>query len=141
MNRPGLGSMTIQVDCPAGSYGVTHIPWAVAKKFQGKKLSLDVAANVNYPEGRGKLIRYRGGVQVGAAGNDALRIAMTVAGAMAGMMVVSSKARETITLPTDVAETVDDALPITTDILWKLGDPLTLPESTAKKKHSQIAEV
>jgi len=46
---------------------VTTIPWAVARKFQGKTQSVDVAADVTYPEGRGKMIRYRGGVQVGSS--------------------------------------------------------------------------
>jgi hypothetical protein len=141
LNRPGLASMSIQVDCPAGGYGVTSIPWAVAKKYQGKKQALDVAASVTYPEGRGKLIRYRGGVQVGPAGSDPMRVIMTVAGAMGGMIVLSRKARGTITLPGDVAETVDDALPITTEILWKLGDPQELPALGAKKKAAPMADV
>ena len=121
--RPGLESMTVEIECPAGGYGVTSVPWPVAKKFQGKTQSLDVGADVFYPEGRGKMIRYRGGLQVGTAGFDTWRAILTVAGAMGGMIVLSRAAKVKLKLPVDVDESVDDDLPISTKIVWKLSDP------------------
>ena len=28
--------MTVEIDCPAGGYGMTSVPWPVAEKAQGK---------------------------------------------------------------------------------------------------------
>lgn len=120
--RPGLASMTVEIECPTGGYGVTSVPWPVGKKFQGKTQSLDVGADVFYPEGRGKMIRYRGGLQVGTAGFDTWKATLTVAGAMGGMIVLSRAAKVKLKLPVDVEESVDDELPISTKIVWKLGD-------------------
>jgi hypothetical protein len=120
--RPGLASMTVELECPAGGYGVTSIPWPVAKKFQGKKQLFDVGADVFYPEGRGKMIRYRGGVQVRTAGIDAWRAILTVAGAMGGMIVLTSSAKVKLKLPIDVEESIDDDLPISTKIIWKVDE-------------------
>ncbi len=39
--RPGLASMIVEIDCPGGGYGMTSVPWPVAKKFQGKDLDED----------------------------------------------------------------------------------------------------
>jgi len=120
--RPGLASITVGIECPAGGYGITRVPWPVAKKFQGKAQSLDVGADVIYPEGRGKMIRYRGGVQVRTAGRDTWRTVVTLAGAMGGSIVLSSPAKVKLNLPVDVDESVEDNLPISTKIVWKPGD-------------------
>jgi hypothetical protein len=120
--RPDLASMTVEIECPPGGYGVTRVPWPVPGKFQGKAQSLDVGADVFYADGRGKMIRYRGGAQVGTAGLDAWRAILTVAGAMGGMIVLSKPAKVKLKLPTSVQESIDDNTPISTKILWKLGD-------------------
>jgi hypothetical protein len=125
--RPGVASMTVEIECPAGGYGMTSVPWPVAKKAQGKARWIDVGADVVYPEGRGKMIRYRGGLQVRTAGRDTWRAIMTVAGAMGGIIVLSRPARVKLRFPTNVEESVDDDLPILTKVMWKLGDPPVPP--------------
>ncbi|WP_422926999.1 hypothetical protein [Singulisphaera sp. PoT] len=122
LNRGDLSSMTVQVECPAAGFGVTRIPWPVGKKFQGKKQALDVGADVFYPEGRGTMVRYRGGLHVGRAGFDTWKVIQTVAGALGGMIVYSKPARIKLRLPCDVEESVGDDLPISTVIIWKQGD-------------------
>jgi hypothetical protein len=123
LSRPDLASMTVEVECPAGGYGVTSLPWPVARKFQGKTQSLDVGADVQYPEGRGTMIRYRGGIQVGPAGFDTWGTILTVAGSLGGRNALWRPAKVKLKLPVDVEESVDDDLPITSKIVWKLGDP------------------
>jgi hypothetical protein len=120
--RPGLASMTVEIECPAGGYGVTSVPWPVAKKFQGRRQSIDVGADVRYPEGRGKMIRYRGGLQVGRAGTDLWKTVLTAAAAMGGMISLSRPAKVTLRFPSDVEESIEDDLPIVTKTEWKLGD-------------------
>jgi hypothetical protein len=101
------------------------VPWAVPDKFQGKTQALDVAANVRYPEGKGKMVRYRGGVQVGKASTDAWKVALTVAAAMAGHITVTSPAKVKLPLPRNVFETVPDDAPIVTEILWQPANATT----------------
>jgi hypothetical protein len=131
LTRPGLASMTVSIDCPAGGYGVTSVPWPVAKKYQGKVQSLDVGADVEYPEGRGKMIRYRGGAQLRTAGTDTFKAVMTVAAILtvsAGMGVAAllrNPVRVKLRLPVDVEESVDDDLPILTKVVWKVGHPVS----------------
>ena len=129
--RPGVASMTVEIECPAGGYGMTSVPWPVARKAQGKARWLDVGADVTYPEGRGKMIRYLGCIQAGRVqvGTVALRAAAAVmAGltfglAMGGAVVMMQPARVKLRFPVDVEESVDDDLPILTKVVWKLGDP------------------
>jgi hypothetical protein len=68
------------------------------------------------------MIRYRGGLQVGTAGFDTWRAILTVAGAMGGMIVLSRPAKLKLRFPVDVEEWVDDELPISSKIVWQLGD-------------------
>lgn len=122
LNRPRLRSMTLEVGCPPGGAGVVSLPWAIPAKFQGKKQALDVGADVFYPGGRGKMIRFKGGVQVRTAGFDTWRTVMTAAGAMGGMIVLSRPAQLKIKLPQGVAETVASDAPVTQQIFWSLDD-------------------
>ncbi len=135
LTRPDVAGMTVEIECPAGGYGVTSVPWPIAKKFQGKTQLLDVGADVRYPEGKGRMIRFRGGLQVNSAGRDVWRTVITVAGAMAGsiggMIVLSKPAKVKLKFPVDVEESVDDDLPISTKIVWKLGDA---PDQSLPKK-------
>lgn len=121
LTRPDLASMTVEIECPGGGYGVTQIPWAVGKPFQGRSQTLDVGADVFYPDGKGTMIRYAGGKQVGSAGFDVSRAILTVAGAMGGMIIYSSKAKAKFRLPTNVDESIPENTAITTKIIWKLG--------------------
>ena len=120
LNRPGFGSTTVEVECPPGGTGMISLPWPVPAKFQGKKQSLDVGADVFYPAGRGKMIRYKGGIQVRTAGFDTWRTVVTAAGAVGGMIVLSRPAQLKITLPKGVAESIAADAPVTKQILWSL---------------------
>ena len=80
------------------------------------------------------MIRYRGGSQVRTAGRDTWANIITLAGALSGTFVLYKPARMKRKFPVDVEESVDENLPIQTEILWKLGDP-PLP-AVFRKSHS-----
>lgn len=124
LTRPDLGRLTLSIDCPAAGYGLAAVPWAVAKKFQGKVQRLDVAADVEYPEGKGRMIRYRGGTQIRTAGHDTFRTVATLAGAMGATIVLMKPASIKLKFPKDVDETIDYDLPIALKTQWRLGDPI-----------------
>ncbi len=52
--RPGVASMTVEIECPAGGYGMTSVPWPVAKKAQGKARWIDVVPMWSIPKGAGR---------------------------------------------------------------------------------------
>jgi hypothetical protein len=120
--RPDLASMTVEIDCPAGGCGITSFPWPVPRTFQGQVLSLDLGADVIYPEGRGNMIRYHGGIQVPARGVNRWRYILTFAAAVGGMIVLPETVSVKLKLPVDVAESIDDNSPIVTTIERKLSE-------------------
>lgn len=124
MSRGPMAQLTMAVECPGGGYGVTRIPFAVPRKFQGMTQSFDVAGQTSYPKGRGVMLRFHDGIGVGRASFDAWREIATVAAAFAGIIIVSRPAKCKVPLPDGVADWISDETPIRTEILWRLGDPV-----------------
>jgi hypothetical protein len=122
LTRPDLESITLTVECPAGGFGVVRFPYGVPYEFQGKTQRLDAAADVTYPEGKGTMIRFKGGTAVGGAKLEAWKVALTVAGALGGQVVIWDPARVKFPLPVGVIEAFPDDAPVETVTLWKLGD-------------------
>ena len=137
LNRRPIETLTVEIDCPGGAYGVARVPWAVPAKLQGKKQSFDVGAHVEYPSGRGTMVRYRDGVPVGTAKRDIWSGILTVSGAVGGMVVFSQPAKIKLMLPKKVAETMPEDALIMIETLWcpegaekKAGDSKVEPGSS-----------
>ncbi|MBN2475470.1 MAG: hypothetical protein JXB62_12740 [Pirellulales bacterium] len=64
-----LRRVVVEIHCAPAAFGVARCRWPIPSKYQGKKQSLDVAATVRYPEGRGRLLRSRCGIYVGRVTN------------------------------------------------------------------------
>ena len=121
-DRRDLDSMQIFVDCPGSGFGIVQVPWAIPAKYQGKKQTLEVAAAVDYPNGRGRAVRFRNGLQVGVGETTAFQAAVSVGALMTGHIVLRKPAKMTITLPAGVAEQVPDGSQIRSKVLWKPGE-------------------
>ena len=93
-------------------------------ELQGQTISLSVYAGVNYPQGQGKLLRYRDGIHVGAVGMDFWREGLQIAGAMLGTLVLSTPAKIKMPLPAGIATSSNGIVAAETQTLWKLGDPI-----------------
>ena len=115
-----VGSVNLGIACPAAAFGKSSIQWIIPAEAQGRQISLDVVASVKYPDGRGKLLRYKDGLRVGAAGTDVWREGLQIMGAMGGAIVFHKPARISFTLPTGVATNSDVPPDCRTEILWKL---------------------
>ena len=50
----------IHIECEGGAFGMVRVPLAVPRKWQGKRKTFSIKGLVKYPNGRGKLLRYRG---------------------------------------------------------------------------------
>lgn len=122
--RPEIGNLDSRVACGPAEYGYTSIPWPIPPQLQGTKLTLNIYADVRYPEGRGKLLRYRNGVRVRAASGDIVETGLFAAAALAGHIVIARTANITVKIPAGVSSTLPDASSSRTWILWKPGDPV-----------------
>jgi hypothetical protein len=139
LNRRPIETLTVEIDCPGGAYGVARVPWAVPAKFQGKKQSFDVGAHVEYPTGRGTMIRYRDGVHVGTAKRDVWAGILTLAGAVGGTVVITKPAKVKLTLPKDVEDTVPEDALISIEILWRpVGEEKKMDRAKAGAYVSEV---
>jgi hypothetical protein len=114
-------SVSIGFEYGGGEFGATRVPWAVDEQLQGKTDVLEVAADVRYPQGKGRMIRYRDGLRVGTAKGANFQVAATVAAAMAGFILISRPARVRLRYPTGVSQSVPDRAAIKSEVLWEPG--------------------
>jgi hypothetical protein len=122
LNRPSGGTVAVDLICQGGAFGVTRVPWGIPHQYQGKTGSFDVAAAVRYPEGRGRMLRFRDGLAVGKTTLDGWQVTLTVAGLLAGKVVMQKPAKFKMTFPAAVSTEARDDWPVTTETLWRPGD-------------------
>ncbi len=122
LNRRPVGSFRVEVECEGGAFGVISMPWGIPAPFQGQIQSFDVAAHVEYPGRRGRLLRYQDGLHVGKARKTVWSGVLTVAAATGGMIVLSKPALVKLRLPSDVDESVPEDAPLINQTLWRPGD-------------------
>lgn len=125
MTRAKIDAITFEVECPPAGFGYVRIPIPIPEKLQGKRQSFEVGASVQYPDGKGRRIRFHDGVFLRANSNfgSSFATALTIAGAASGSIVLSKPATAAIDLPVGVAEDVSDDLAPETRTLWQLGEP------------------
>ena len=119
-----LTDAKVSIACGPGAYGKSFVPWAIPLGLQGKDVLVDVAAKAKYPKGRGKMLRYRVGLEVGTAPGSVTSDLIKVLGVFAGIHGGRS-ARAKLSLPENVVSTnapAPGAAPTKNTILWKLGD-------------------
>ena len=112
LNRRPIETLTVEIECEGGAYGVARVPWAVPARLQGKKQSFDVGAHADYPSGRGTMIRYRDGIRVGTAKRDVWSGILTMSGPSVEWSSSAQPAKLKLTLPKRVVETVPEDSPI-----------------------------
>jgi hypothetical protein len=79
IRRPEVGDLELQIYCPGAAFGVAAAPYGVPKRYQGEMLRFEVIASARYPNGKGRMIRYRDGSPVASAyksGIDAVILAL-----------------------------------------------------------------
>jgi hypothetical protein len=121
LNRRPIEMLTVEIECEGAAFGVARVPWAVPAKFQGKRQSFDVGAHVDYPSGRGTMIRYRDGARVGTAKRDVWSGLLTLSGAVGGVVVLAQPAKINLVLPKGITESVPEDSPIRVETLWRPG--------------------
>lgn len=122
--RKKLDTIGYEIECGPAAFGVATVCLPLPHESQGKKQKFEVGASVDYPEGRGRMLRFRDGLALRGDSDfgDAFGTAVSVAGALVGTFVLSSPATITLRLPTGVAEELPAHGASQIKTLWQLGD-------------------
>jgi len=126
LGRAKMESIIAEVDCEPAAFGVARVAVPLPAMLQGRRQLFEAGASVEYPEGKGRRLRFGDGITLRANSNfgNAFAVGLTVAGALTGRIVYTSPATVTIDLPNAVAEDVTDRVrPASVDTVWKLDDP------------------
>lgn len=117
--RLPLPGIDVSVCCDGGAFGVVKVPWPIPLSIQGKRVTCEIAAHTRYPQGSGKMLRFREGLRVGTPGSDVGRAAVTGGLLLVGVIRISRPASLTMQLPVGVAEAVPSGVHMTTEIIWR----------------------
>ncbi len=126
LTRSKIDIFTFWIKCAPGAFGYTRLAIPIPEKLQGKSQSFEIGASVEYPEGKGKQLRFFDGMIVRHNTNfgNTLGTVLVAAGALTGTIVLpGSPPKITVTLPADVAEVIPYDIEPETTTLWRLGDP------------------
>lgn len=124
LTRAKIDTITYEIHCAPGAFGYARLAIPIAEKLQGKRQSFEVGASVDYPDGKGKQLRFFDGIFIRTNSNfgDTFSTALTIAAAATGSLYLSSPATAKVNLPTDVAEEIPADLEPEIKTLWQLGD-------------------
>jgi len=125
LTRAKIEAMTFDVACPPAAFGVVCLPVPIPHKIQGKRQAFEVGASVQYPEGKGRRIRFRDGIFLRANSHfgNTFGTALALAGAATGSLVLTRPATVSLQLPIGVTEEIPQESPPESRVLWQLGDP------------------
>jgi hypothetical protein len=138
-SRPDIQGLTFDIECPAAGFGFYALPFPIPRQYQGTRQKFEVGASVEYPAGKGRMLRFRAAMVLrsNASFGNPFHTTLTVMGALAGSLVISRPATITWTLPSNVKEDVLENDIGHSCLLWQLGDgpevsprPLTTIEYT-----------
>jgi hypothetical protein len=112
------------VRCPGAGFGSAKMEVGVPSKLQGKKISFDVGADVQYPEGKGTMMRFKGAVVLRRNTNfvDAFARTTSLLALLGGALMIHRPPRVKYTLPDNVADELPSVVPERAEILWQPGD-------------------
>jgi hypothetical protein len=122
--RNDFSTIMFDISCGPGAFGIASIPLPVSGRHQGKKLTLQIGATVDYPEGKGKEMRFREGslVRYNAEFHSAYLRSLQVLYFFCGGFLFSFPASVTFILPKGVAESLQSGKCQHTQTLWTIGD-------------------
>jgi hypothetical protein len=112
------------LNCPGAAFGVAKREVGIPAKLQGKKVSFDVGADVEYPDGKGRMLRFKDATVLRRDTNFVDKFARTtsILALFGGHLLIHRPVRIKYTLPTNVATDVPTLVPEPAEILWKPGD-------------------
>jgi len=130
LTRAKIETFTLDIDCGPAAFGVASLAIPIPAKSQGVEQRFEVGASVEYPEGRGRMLRFRDGqvLRTNATFGNAFGTTLAIAGVLAGKVVLTKPATTTLRLPSSVAEEIRHEVRPVVKTLWRLGDPFLEPD-------------
>ena len=118
-----IATVTPEFEFGPAAFGYATIPTPIPAHYQGQRITFEVGATVWYPEGRGKMVRFRCGIAVPhnvrfrslSVAIERLLLLFT------GHLLLSRFALTTLTLPTNVAEQLPDGVTPHVETLWTIS--------------------
>ena len=123
-----LEPVMIAVRCPGGACGEVRrfvgLPW----ELQGKKVSLDIGADVVYPEGKGRTLRFKDATVIRRNSKfvDAFARTTTVLALLGGMLLFHRPVRANCILPNNVATDLPTPVADDVTIFWLPDDEVDM---------------
>lgn len=124
--RRDISAIAFEVACGSAAFGVSTVVLPVPKSRQGTRQKFEIGASVNYPDGRGRLLRFRDGMTIrsNAEFGDAFSASVAAVGVLSGALVIPGRPPSIVLdLPSAVAEEPVAPNEIVTKTHWQLGDP------------------
>jgi hypothetical protein len=128
LGRSKLDSISLEIPCGPAAFGVVTVPVAVPTSYQGKVKSFVVGANVTYPDGKGRQLRFRTAptIRMNADFKDSMATLWRVGSLLSWHILLESFLHRppsiVVRFPNNVGADVA-AGPAQTQTLWQLGDP------------------
>jgi len=120
--RADLGEVRIEISCDGGGFGCATIPYGIPLAYQGKKQQFELIAVSQFPEGKGKMLRFRDGMRVGKHHKSSADMAVTALSVLALHPHFTHPARFKLRLPERVStEAVGEQ---NQQVLWRPGEPM-----------------
>jgi len=122
--RADLAEVRVEIDCDAGGFGCATVPYGIPPTYQGKRQRFELIAISQFPDGRGRMLRFRDGMPVGKHHRSGADVAVTVLSTLAlHPHYFTHPAIFKLRLPEKVAaEAVGD---VHQQVVWRLGDPVS----------------
>lgn len=124
MNRPNISPATFEIECGPGGFGFARQAIAIPRDIQGKTLPFEVGACAEYPQGRGRQLRFHDGILIRTTldfSNSAR--ALSVISLLVGIIYLSKPATAKLALPTDVSDQPPSDSTTTVVVLRQVGEP------------------
>ena len=122
----GGGPPVLEVDvvCPGSAFGRVEKAVALPLELQGRIAKFDVGADVTYPHGKGKMLRFKDGVVLRSDAKFCNNFAATtsVLALLGGMLMIHRPARVEAMMPCDVVVRLRGDEVQRTEILWPTDD-------------------
>jgi hypothetical protein len=124
LGRPNMDVIAFEVACDGGAFGVHRMAVGVPTAIQGRKVKFEVGASVDFPQGRGSMLRFRDGIVLrsDAVFRDQFTRSVTIAGALGGAIVISRPAGIEVQVPMNVPASIPGDIEAHVSILWRPGD-------------------
>jgi hypothetical protein len=119
-----LATVSPDIECGPGGFGIAKFPVAIPLKHQGKTVSFEIGADAEYPLGKGREVRFRNGrkIRLNSRFRSLTAAVHTLLHLLVGHFHLHSHAKIRLNLPAGVAEYVPEEAVGESHVLWSFSE-------------------